>query len=1003
VFTIVLSLVLVLLGLLGFSQLTVRFQPYYFRPHLVITTLYPGASSDAVESNLTAPLERALNATVGLSQISSRSFAGQSFIYMDFDSLNQQQFVIAQSQVLQEIASAKLPQSVQQPKIYQSSGSKWSFLVALTDPNMNRSDLNNFINNVLAPRLATVPGIGAINYWTGTSTLLISLDPAKMAALGLTPLQVTQAIENNNQNVPVGQVVTAEQAIQINANLTLSNINDFKNLVIKNSQGRLVTLQDIAQVTVVPSRMQGSFAQVNGENADALLISAADDANPIQLCEDLTATLKIMAQSFSPGMQYHILFNIGEPLKAAINEVYQAIGIAIILVVLISLFFLGSIRATLIPMITIPICLIATFAIMLVLGFTINVMTLLAFVLGVGLVVDDAIVVLENSMRHIEAGLKPFDAAYKSIKEISFAVLGMTLCLVAIYIPLVFIPRSFVATFFQEFSFTLAGAVLFSGFVALTLTPMMCAHILKIHKDSVYQQKLVRLIQKLQTAYQKYLDWVLTHRRYVLIVFAGFILLTGIMYKVLPTDQLPKNELDYIFGELTGPSATNNQFMEQQMQGFLQQVKTKFPEVQNSIIGTDDQGAVFVFFQLSPSTKRHLSNDALARQLNALIGQYPNLEGGLSVMNINQMSGPIHQGGLYFYVTGMASYREITNAAQNMANALNHYPGVTMAYNNAQFNTQTINLSINRDYATSLGVAVTDINEALSTLFGGYTATTEYQVGGYGYPIIVQLPFKDLNSFAILNTTYVKSSNGSLIPLASLVSAQTALDLPYRMHMNLLRAGEIDVNIAQAYTSGQVINKINQLAKQLPGNLRIYFGGNVGNYYQDTETMSVVFILGLVFIYLVLAALFESFIDPLIVLVAVPPCILGALFALWLMRGSLNVYTSISLVTLIGLVAKHGILITQFSNQLRMQGMTLNAAVKQAATIRLRPILMTSLTMIFGALPLVFATGTDAFGRQQIGMVIVFGLIVGTFFSLFIVPVAYTLLAGFKNKTTTRN
>ena len=998
VFTTVLSLVLILIGLLGFSQLSVRFQPYYFKPHLTIFVNYPGASSETVELNLTQPLENALNATTGLTQITSSSTTGQSQISLSFKNLNQTQFVTAQSQVLQEIASVRLPQNVQQPRIYQSNSSNFTFLVAITNPSMSRVDLNNYVNNILATRLQTVSGVGNINFWTDTSTLVIALNPGKMAALNITPEQVTTALENNNQSLPVGQVITTSQYIQVNANLTLPDVASFKKLVITNADGRLVNLGDISTVKVVSSLTEGSFAEVNGQNADALMIGAADDANPIQVCADLEKTLKSMAQSFPPGMQYHIIFNIGQPLNEAVNNVYETIGIAIFLVVLVSLFFLGSLRATLIPIVTIPICLISSFAIMLLFGFTINVMTLLAFVLGVGLVVDDAIVVLENCVRHIQSGLQPFAAAKKSIKEISFAVLGMTLCLVAIYIPMAFMPGSMVAVFFQEFSFTLAGAVLVSGFVALTLTPMMCARVLRTHQDSGYEQKLTQSTRFLQNIYQSLLAQVLQHRNYMLAAFIGFLFLTGLLYQQLPSDQLPKNELDYIWGEVSGPSSTNNQFMQQQVQGFITAARGQFHQIKNYLIGSDDQGSVFIFFQLDASKHRKISNDQIAAGINTLMNQFPNLLGGLSVINANQFGGGQHQGGLYFNVTGLASYQEISQAAEGIADALKKYPGVTSVYNNVQFNMQTVDLSVNRDYAASLGVSVDDVNNALSTLFGGYRALTQYQVGGYGYPIVVQLPLQDLGSFTILDTTYVKNAQGNLIPLSSLVSTKMTLDLPARNHVNLLRAGEVDVNIAPSYTTGQVMAKIQQLTQNLPANLSIAFGGNVQTYQQDTEAMALIFFMGFLFIYLVLAALFESFIDPLIVLVAIPPCILGALFALWLMRGSLNVYTSISLVTLIGLVSKHGVLITQFSNQKRAEGVELFAAVTEAAVIRLRPILMTSLTMILGALPLLFASGTDAFGRQQIGVVIVFGLLLGTFFSLFVVPTAYIFLAKFKHK-----
>jgi multidrug efflux pump len=514
-----------------------------------------------------------------------------------------------------------------------------------------------------------------------------------------------------------------------------------------------------------------------------------------------------------------------------------------------------------------------------------------------------------------------------------------------------------------------------------------------------YEERLAKVTDALKARYQSLLTQVLARQRFMVWLFVIFLALTGLMYKALPTELLPVNELNFILGAATGPSSANNTFMQQQSEALVQELRKKFPQIKNDLIGNSDVGSVFFMLELHPSGLFGPSFDTITREINNIIlRQYPNINGGLSVFNANQTGGNNHQGNFYFYVTGLASYQEISSTAQRLADELKAYPGVTSPVNVTQFNNQVINLTVNRDFATSLNVNINDINVAISTLFGGYTAVTQYQVGGYGYPIVVQLPEADLQNFSILNTTYVKNANNQLIPLSSLVSAKMALDLPYRMHVNLLRAGEVDANIAPGYTTGQVMAEVYQLAKNLPANLSVTFADRIANFQQNINAMDSIFVLGFIFIYLVLAALFESFIDPLIMLVGIPPCILGALFALWLMGGSLNIYTSISLVTLIGLVSKHGVLITQFSNQLRAEGMELTDAVKRAASIRLRPILMTSLTMILGALPLIFATGTDAFGRRQIGLVIVFGLILGTFFSLFVVPVAYTILAQFKHK-----
>jgi len=453
---------------------------------------------------------------------------------------------------------------------------------------------------------------------------------------------------------------------------------------------------------------------------------------------------------------------------------------------------------------------------------------------------------------------------------------------------------------------------------------------------------------------------------------------------------------------LNGPNSASIDYMKAQTTQFMQQV-TDNPAIENSFTFGGGMGSssnsTFNFVQLKPQSQRKLTNDQLVIQLNNLLAQNPALSGGSIVLDANNNNSFSQQGDLMFYVAGLGSYQDLNQAINNLVNQLSQYPGFMNVNNGLQFNSQAYNLNIDRNLVAELGVNIGDLTDAIATMLGGRTLISQYQVNGQGYPIVMQLAKDNLMDLSILNKIYVKTNAGGLIPVSRLVSVNSTLDLPTRFHVNQLRAGQVTASISPGYTMGQVVHYIQTVAKNtLPSGMQLVLGGQARNMVQNGGSLNLIFILGITFIYLVLAALFESFLDPLIILLTIPLCITGALFALKLAGGSLNMYTGIGLITLIGLVSKHGVLITQFTNQLRAEGFELTEALVQAASIRLRPILMTTATMVLGAIPLIFATGTDANGRQQIGWVIVAGLVVGTFFSLFVVPVAYSVLARYKKK-----
>ena len=995
VFTVVIAFILILLGVISYLELPVRFSPFYFRPVLMVSVNVPGADAEYVEENVTTPLEKSLSGTPGLDMMTSDSSQSGVTITLNFQNLTTQDFVAAQAQVLQEVDGTSLPQLADRPQIMQGGNNNMVMMLGVSDNNLPMPDLVNYVNNYVIPQLQEISGVSQVNLFADAPALRVTLDPRAMASLNINVMDVQNALRNSNTSYPLGDLLTDKQAIQLNSKTVIPDITGFENLVIAKKGLRLVYLKDIATISIDEDVLDHFYAYVNGAPGIAMEIDQTAKGNPIQVGQQVKSLIARLQPNLPAGLKIVPVFDLSSPLQGAIYEVYFSIFIAILLVVLVTLAFLGNWRATFIPVVMIPICLIGMFGVMLLLGYTINIMTLLALVLAVGLVVDDAIVVLENTHRHIEAGLSSLAAARKSIDEISFAVLGVTICLVAVYIPTLFLPANIDATYFQEFSLTLAGAIVISGFLALTLSPMMCSRLLKAHSKKGYEHRLDNVMSKLHYHYERALTWTLKSPKLVLSVLIINLILGVVFFILLPTDLLPSSPLKYIQGSLTGPNSSTTEYRDQLITPFREQLDSN-PHLKNPLMYVNGGGSVFFMAQVKDWT----SPEKIVNDIDQQLTQMPNFSGGAMVVDANNNVTSSQSGSLYFYVSGFGTYDEIANAAAKMQQALQNDPKVAVVNNNILFSQPEYNFNINLNLAAMLGVDLQSLNTTLSTFFGGYIfPNTTYQVGGHGYDIIMQMSRADLKDLSILQNLYVRNGQGKMISVSNLVSVTSDTTLTDRVHVNGLRGGEIDIVPANGYSMGDLIHDVDaKAAKILPQNLQIVWAGEGRSLLENASSGNLFIALGILFIYLVLAALFESFIDPIIILCTVPMCVVAGLIGLHLIGGSINIYTKIALVTLVGLVSKHGVLITQFANQLKKEGMEISEAIKKAALIRLRPILMTSLTMILGALPLVFAMGTDSIGRSQIGVIIVLGLLVGSFFSLFVVPIAYLMLGKFKTR-----
>lgn len=1003
VLTTVLSLVLIMIGFLGYQQLELRAQPKVFRPSLHVMVSVPGSSAEFVEKNVVIPLENRLQQVDHLSLMESTSSQGFAEVHLRFANISQQDFLSSQSQVMQAVSQTHLPDNAEQPQIRMAgSHSNQIMVVAVSSTTMGQQRLVDYVQNQIVRRLQQTSGVGDVEQWSTEDALRINLLPDKMAQLSISVQQVIDALKANNISIAAGQVVNAEQTIPVNLQSRLASVAEFQQMIISHRGNHYIHLKDIANIAIDKKSYAGAYTYYNDKQGVAVSINAADNANPIALGKVLRRTFTQLQQQMPPGTTIHLLYDQTEAIEHSVNEVFLTIFESIFLVALVTLLFLGRWRFAIVPIVTIPVCIIAGFAVMWLLGFTINMMTLLALVLAVGLVVDDAIVVLENCHRYVEQGLSPWKAAIQSMKQITFPVIGMTISIVAVYVPVLFMGGK-TAVYFQEFAFTMAGAVVISGFVALTLTPMMCARLMSKTQGSGYDAKLDAFFSGLRRRYTAVLAWTLKNRWLAIFVFVVLAGMGGWVLSTIPNTLLPKEYGGYMFVGVSTPDSSSVAYTEKRHRQVFEQL-LKMPEVDNLMSfggGSGNDGSFgATIIRLKPAYSSYAKNIEVAEQVAQQFQSFVGAKVFASPMNLSshEHDDNAQEGQIAYRIVGFTDYPELVKEAARFTTALNNTGEFQQVDNRLRYSSQQYDISLNRQKIQQLGIKITDVTTAVSTFLGGYTMQDGYQFAGVNYPIIVQLPVEDMVDLQVLNNIYLSNSEGAKIALGRVLTVKPVIGLPERAHINGMRSGDIIITPKSGQTLGQVTSIMQQIAKQTfsPG-ISLAYSQQVVDMKSGNTRMLMIFILGLIFIYLVLGALFESFIDPLIILFTVPLCIVGALIALKLIGGSLNIYTIIGLVTLIGLVAKHGVLITQFANQIReQQGKPIIDSVLEAASIRIRPILMTTATMVVGAVPLVFATGVGSNSHSQIGWVIIAGLLVGTVFSLFMVPVAYTLFARFK-------
>ncbi len=993
VFATVLSLVIVLIGLISYQRLTVREYPQIDEPIVSVRTTYSGASADVIESQVTKILEDSISGIEGVELMTSSSRPERSNINVRFHLSTDPDSAAAEVRDKVSRVRQRLPDEVDEPVIAKvEADSQPIIYLAVEAGSMSSIEASDYINRYVKPRLSVLPGAAEVRvFGERLPSMRIDIDREKLASYNLTVQDVETALRAQNVEIPAGRIESQAREFSVVADTGLETPAQFRNIILATVNSYPVRLGDVAtvQLGAADDRVQSRF---NGKPALTIGLVRQATANPLDLSKAARAELELLNQNLPSGMRLNLSYDSSVFIEESIKAVFSTIVEAIVLVVLVILFFLRSVRASIIPIVTIPVSLIGACAIMYAMGFSINTLTLLAMVLAIGLVVDDAIVVLENIFRHIENGVPRREAAIRGTKEIGFAVIAMTLTLITVYAPLAFATGR-TGRLFIEFALTLAAAVLLSGFVALTLTPMMCSVLLR-HQTGhgrIYNA-IEGVLEKLTSGYRRTLQLALRHRLAVVLIglAAGGAMVP--LFHVVPSELAPTEDRGVIYTRVFAPEGSTVAYTTEYLRR-AEQFYDDIPELtaHQAFAGFPTVTDGTSILRLKPWGERERKQQEIAEQLRPRFATLPGVRAFVSnppSLGQSSRSSPVE-----FVIMSQVPYPELAAIVGKFMERLEEYPGLLNLDSDLRLNTPELRVDVNREKIADVGVSVSTIGRTLETMLGG-RQVTRFEQDGEQYDVIVRVAPLDRSDPADISNIYARAGDGQMVQLSNLVDVRESVSPQSLNHFNRLRAAIVSANVAPGYSLGQVLAEVQRIADStLPPTVQTDLSGQSREFRDSSGGIYLVFGMALVFIYLVLAAQFESWRNPFIIMMSVPLSLAGGLFALWQSGGTLSIYSQIGLITLLGLITKHGILIVEFATQLRDEGHHLLDAVVEASVMRLRPILMTTGAMVLGALPLALATGAGAESRQQIGWVIVGGLSFGTLMTLFVVPVVYSLIA----------
>ena len=997
VLAIVMSIVIVLFGIIGYTFLGVREYPSIDPPIITVSTNYVGANADVIESQITEPLEEQINGIAGIRSLTSVSRDGRSSITVEFDVSIDLEAAANDVRDRVSIARSRLPQDIDPPTVSKADADAIPIIfLNVKSDKRNLLALTDIAQNIFKERLQTIPGVSQINIWGERRySMRLWMDPAKLAAFNITPLDIRNALNKENIELPSGRIEGNNTELTVRTLGRLESLDDFNNLIIKESKSGIVRFKDLGNAELYPENDR-SILRRDGVPMVGVVAIPQPGANFIQIADEFYKRVDQIKKDLPADIELGIGFDVTKYIRNSISEVKETILLAFVLVILIIFFFFRDWRTTLIPIIAIPVSLIGTFFIMYAANFSINVLTLLGIVLAIGIVVDDAIVVLENIYRKIEDGMNPIEAGMKGTSEIFFAIVSTTITLAAVFLPIMFL-QGITGRLFVEFGVVIAGAVIISAFVALTLTPMLSSRLLKTkEKHSWFYYKTEPFFTWLEISYTNALNSFMEKRWLAPAIMIVSVFLIYLIGSSLQSELAPIEDRGEIRIQSTMPEGTSFEAMDRYITELTNIVKKTVPETEAIISvtagggGSNAANSGFVRLTLSDAKKRKRSQQDIAEQLTGLTRK---LNDARSFV-VQSQSISTRRGGLPVqYVIQAASFEKLRNVIPKFLEIAQEDPTFANVDVNLKFNKPEITVEINRTKARELGVSALDIAQTLQLAYSGQRFGF-YVMNGKQYQVIGQVFKENRNKPVDLTSIYVRNKQDQLIQLDNLVTLNERSSPPQLYRFNRYVSATFSASLVPGKTIGDGIDAMDKIGKKvLDESFSTALQGASKDFVESSSSLLFTFLLALVLIYLTLAAQFESFRDPLIIMFTVPLAIAGAVISLWYFNQTLNIFSQIGQIMLIGLVTKNGILIVEFANQKKAQGLNVVEAVKEAARLRLRPILMTSLSTVLGTLPIALAIGAGAESRSSMGIAVIGGLIFSTVLTLFVIPVIYTYLS----------
>jgi multidrug efflux pump len=1001
VFAAVLAMLIAVVGIVGFFGLSVREYPDVDPPVVSVQTQYVGAAASVVETRVTQVLEDQLSGVEGLQTITSRSQDGASNITIEF--YPGRSIESAANDVRDRVGAAagNLPDDVRPPEVRKvdADASPILFLV-VSKPGWSRLELSDYVDRNLIDRFSAIEGVARV-FVGGEArpAMRVWMQPGRLAAYGLTPADLENALRRQNVELPAGRLESAQQNVTLRVDRPFANAQQFGQLVVgRGTDGYLIRLSDVARVEQGAENPYAAF-RLNGEQAVGLGIVRQSGANTLAVADAAKKAAEQLQSTLPPGMKMVVGSDESLFISRAIEGVWHTLAEAAILVVLVIYLFLGNWRATLIPAVTVPLCLLASFAVLWMFGFSINLLTLLALVLSIGIVVDDAIVVLENVYHRIEEGEPPLSAAYEGTRQVGFAIVSTTLVVCAVFVPIMFIAGQ-TGLLFRELAAAMIGAVAFSGFLALSLAPMLCSKLLKYQERGRMARWVDARFRSLEGFYERRLDWSIRKPLIPALVVALFLAGAGGLFFVLKSELVPSEDVGILSATVTAPEGTGFEQMDRYMldaQGKLMplvdkgSVRALIQRTPGGFGPSDDfNSGNFTIFLKNWEERDETTQDVVAT-VNRALGQLPAVRGNAQVRS--SIGGRGRGQPISFVIAG-ATYAELAKSRDRILAAAADNPGIVNLDSDYKETKPQLRIAVDTARAGDLGVSVEDVSNALQSLLGSRRVST-YVDRGEEYRVVVQAEAGARTAQADLQSIHVRSRTGAVIPLNNLVTVSDTAGARDLGRYNKMRAITLSGGLAPGYSLGEALTFLEGQAAAAPEVIAVGYRGESQSFREAGGSIIVVFGLTILIIYLLLAAQFESFVHPAVIITTVPLAVAGGVIGLAVMGQTLNLYSQVGIVMLVGLAAKNGILIVEFANQLRDEGRDIGQAIREASSRRLRPILMTSIATVAGAVPLMIASGAGAAARQAIGVVIVFGVSISTVITLFLIPLLYSRLARY--------